>query len=266
MTTADDTARVRVGHLATAAGLTVRALHHYEEIGLLRPSDRSEAGHRLYDTAAVARLYRILRLRDLGMPLDRIGQLLDDAGTEPGSALRSHAADIDAEIDRLVSQRDRVANALSGLAAGADRIDDWMEVLAAMDERRHGVRQRISILVYRDLGAAHDHLVRVFGMTPGEIHRDPDGNVVHAEVFGGDGRIWLHPESDTFALASPATLGRATATMAIMVDDVDAHHRSVVAHGGDIVYEPVDQPYGYREYGARDPEGTLWSFMRALAA
>ena len=49
-----------------------------------------------------------------------------------------------------------------------------------------------------------------------------------------------------------------------MVDDVDAHHRNAVEQGAVIVYEPVDQPYGYREYSARDLEGALWSFMRPL--
>jgi len=46
--------------------------------------------------------------------------------------------------------------------------------------------------------------------------------------------------------------------------DVDAHHAHAAANGADIVYEPVDQPYGYREYSARDNEGGLWSFMKPL--
>lgn len=133
-----------------------------------------------------------------------------------------------------------------------------------MSDTNRRLKQRISVLIYRDLERAHDHLVDVFGLAPGEITRTPDGTVVHAEVYGGDGVIWLHPETDEYGLASPATLGRATATMAVMVDDVDAHHESVVAEGGDIVYPPVDQPYGYREYSARDCEGTLWSFMTPL--
>jgi uncharacterized glyoxalase superfamily protein PhnB len=49
-----------------------------------------------------------------------------------------------------------------------------------------------------------------------------------------------------------------------MVDDVDAHHRHAVEQGATIVYGPVDQPYGYREYSARDLEGGLWSFMKEL--
>lgn len=53
--------------------------------------------------------------------------------------------------------------------------------------------------------------------------------------------------------------------IAVIVDDVDAHFRQASSKGADIAYEPVDQPYGYREYEARDNEGGLWSFMKPLA-
>jgi MerR family transcriptional regulator, thiopeptide resistance regulator len=56
----------KVGELARVTGLTVRALHYYDEIGLLMPSGRTPAGHRSYDRADVARLYRISLLRRLG--------------------------------------------------------------------------------------------------------------------------------------------------------------------------------------------------------
>jgi MerR family transcriptional regulator, thiopeptide resistance regulator len=49
----------------------------------------------------------------------------------------------------------------------------------------------------------------------------------------------------------------------VLVDDVDDHHRHAVGEGATIRYPPVDQPYGFREYSALDPEGHLWSFMRA---
>ena len=258
---------VRIGDLAAAAGSTVRALHHYEHVGLLASSARTEGGHRLYDATAVARLYEVLRLRRLGLPLDRIGRVLDDPGTELADVLRDHAAVLDDEISRAIALRDVISGALAAVTDGGSTTittTRLMEVLTAMESADSLLRQRISILVYRDIEAAHRHLVDVFGMTPGELSRAPDGTVVHGEVYGGDGVIWLHPESDRFGLASPATVGRATATMAMMVDDVDAHHEAVAEHGGDIVYGPVDQPYGYREYGARDPEGTLWSFMRPI--
>ena len=61
-----------------------------------------------------------------------------------------------------------------------------------------------------------------------------------------------------------ALVGAATGSMAVMVADVDEHHRRAAALGADVVYPPVDQPYGYREYSARDSEGQLWSFMAPL--
>ena len=62
--------RWKVGELAGATGLTVRALHHYDDVGLLVPSERSSANHRLYSEDDVRRLYRVIALRRLGLGLD----------------------------------------------------------------------------------------------------------------------------------------------------------------------------------------------------
>jgi DNA-binding transcriptional MerR regulator len=91
----------RVGDVAAATGVTVRTLHHYDEIGLLVPSARSQAGHRLYGDADLRRLYRILALRGMGMPLSEIAATLDRegeararhcAGISPGSTRSSVSA------------------------------------------------------------------------------------------------------------------------------------------------------------------------------
>ncbi len=65
-----------MGQLASAAGLTVRTLHHYDHIGLVRPSGRTASGHRLYQEPDVARLYQVLALRQLGLGLDTVGEVL----------------------------------------------------------------------------------------------------------------------------------------------------------------------------------------------
>ena len=236
----------------------------YEHIGLLNPSARTAAGHRLYGTEAVERLYRVTRLRRLGLSLDQIGRALDDPDWSLAGALRHHVATVDAQIAGLTLLRAGVASALADIDVDNNPTDDLLEVITTMTTLDSPLRRRISILVYRDLAAAHLYLTNMFGFTPGEVTFDPDGHAVHAELYAGDGVIWLHPETDTFALASPQTLGKATATMAVMVDDVDEHHRLVRAKGAEIIYGPVDQPYGYREYSARDCEGALWSFMKEL--
>lgn len=66
-----------VGELAKRCGLTVRALHHYEKLGLLKPTGRTEAGYRQYGEADVLRLHRLLALRQTGLALKEVGPLLD---------------------------------------------------------------------------------------------------------------------------------------------------------------------------------------------
>lgn len=65
-------------------------------------------------------------------------------------------------------------------------------------------------------------------------------------------------------LVSPLNTGTVTASLAIIVDDVDTHHSRVAATGAAIDYPPTDMPYGVREYSVRDPEGHLWSFQTPL--
>lgn len=69
----------RIGQLAAKTGLTVRALHHYDHVGLVRPSGRTPSGHRLYAEEDVERLYRVVALKQLGLPLDSIAGVLDGA-------------------------------------------------------------------------------------------------------------------------------------------------------------------------------------------
>ena len=255
----------KVGELAAATGLTVRTLHYYEQIGLLPAPARSAGGHRLYSADDVSRLYRICLLRGLGFPLADIATTLDDPAWNLRAALGRHLAELDARLGAAQELRGRVADLLAGAPDGS--LLEVMEGMAVLDilGLDTTVRQRIAVVVYADLPAAYDYLVDVFGLGPGRLTRSPDGVAVHGEVHAGDGSIWLHPESPEFGLASPRSLSATTANIVVVVDDVDAHHRHAAARGADVVYEPVDQLYGYREYGVRDLEGGLWSFMKELS-
>jgi MerR family transcriptional regulator, thiopeptide resistance regulator len=88
----------KIGELARRTGLTVRTLHHYDEIGLLSPAQRSDGGHRVYDEADVQRLYRIVSLRSLGFPLDAIAQALDSQAFDPKAAVDDHLRRLEAQI------------------------------------------------------------------------------------------------------------------------------------------------------------------------
>jgi len=90
-----------VGDVARLTGVTVRALHHYDRIGLLRPSIRSAAGYRGYDQADLARLQRVLAYRELGFSLEDIGRLLDDPDSDPVAQLRHQHALVLERMERL---------------------------------------------------------------------------------------------------------------------------------------------------------------------
>ncbi len=78
----------RVSDFAEKAGVTVRTLHHYDRLGLLKPSGRTEAGYRLYGERDFARLQQIVTLKSIGLPLRQIKDLLDLSDLDLASTLR----------------------------------------------------------------------------------------------------------------------------------------------------------------------------------
>jgi DNA-binding transcriptional MerR regulator/uncharacterized glyoxalase superfamily protein PhnB len=248
-----------IGEVATRTGLTPRTLRYYEDLGLLEPA-RTEGGRRAYDAADLDRLYRIRLQRSLGTPL---GEVTPD-DTDLLAIARRHLADLDERLAETARERERVRAVEARLLQGSAPSDaELLDLLAGLGDEPVAVR-RLTLLVYRDLAAMQRWLADVFGFGIGPLHRSGSGKAVHAEVHVGDGVIWMHQESPHHRLASPATSGSASHCMAIDVDDVEAHHRRTVAAGADITYEPTDMPYGVREYGVRDPEDGLWSFMQPL--
>ncbi|WP_327067544.1 MerR family transcriptional regulator [Kitasatospora sp. NBC_01302] len=105
----------KVGALAQASGLTVRTLHHWDEIALLSPSRRTRAGHREYGEGDVIRLYQVLALRRLGLGLESIAVCLD-AGVDPVRLVGEHLAGVEASIAALTTLRQRLAQVRDQLA------------------------------------------------------------------------------------------------------------------------------------------------------
>ena len=90
---------LKVGELARRTGLTVRTLHHYDEIGLLKPSLHTEAGYRLYTRADVARLQQVLSLRQLGFALEEVRDCLDRPGFAPLEVIHLHITRLREQIE-----------------------------------------------------------------------------------------------------------------------------------------------------------------------
>ncbi|GGV14220.1 MerR family transcriptional regulator [Actinomadura cremea] len=108
-----------IQQVAARAGVTSRTLRHYDDIGLLRPSRVGENGYRYYDADAVARLQGVLLLRDLGLSLPVIADVLDrQAGEE--TALAEHIELLEAEHARLEQRIAAVRHTLEARRAGRD--------------------------------------------------------------------------------------------------------------------------------------------------
>ena len=87
----------RIGEVATATGLTVRALHHYDQIGLVVPSARTSGGHRLYTSADLVLLYEVTAMRQLGLSLEQVGILLAER-TDVGRVIDQQLEHVDRQI------------------------------------------------------------------------------------------------------------------------------------------------------------------------
>ncbi len=139
---------MRVGDLARATGLTVRALHHYDELGLVVPSGRTPAGHRVYGADDVRRLYQVVALRRLGFALGEIRDVLDGTSYDPRDTVRRHLAETDERIAHERALRDRLAHLLDVLDKGAEpTTDDLLHAVEAttMSEQYYTPEQRADL-------------------------------------------------------------------------------------------------------------------------
>ena len=128
----------KIGELARATGLTVRTLHHYDELGLLVPSRRSEAGHRLYAEPDIRRLYRILVLRRLGFPLQDIVGYLERDGFDLRTALRRQLEDLERHLRVQQELRGRLIRIVEAVEASeepsVEQLIDNMEVMMEVEK------------------------------------------------------------------------------------------------------------------------------------
>jgi pimeloyl-ACP methyl ester carboxylesterase/DNA-binding transcriptional MerR regulator len=124
---------LKVGELARRTGLTVRTLHHYDAIGLLRPSLHTEAGYRLYTAGDIARLQQVLSLRQLGFSLDEVRACLNGPGFSPLEVIGLHLVRL---RERIESQR-KLCERLEALAthlraAGEVSADEFLCTIEEM--------------------------------------------------------------------------------------------------------------------------------------
>ena len=125
---------LKVGELARRTRLTIRTLHHYDEIGLLRPSLHTESGHRLYTAGDVARLQQVLSLRQLGFSLEEIRDCLDRPGFSPLEVIRLHVARLREQIELQRGLCERLEALVAGYFASGGEVsaEDFLQTIEVM--------------------------------------------------------------------------------------------------------------------------------------
>ena len=103
-----------ISQLASYAGVTVRAVRHYHQVGLLPEPERNHSGYRTYDAAAVVRLIRIRTLAEAGVPLARVQELLEATPEEFAAAVTGIDTELRARIRELQEHRRRIARLADG--------------------------------------------------------------------------------------------------------------------------------------------------------
>jgi DNA-binding transcriptional MerR regulator len=125
---------LKIGELAARSGLTVRALHHYDSIGLLTPSARADSGYRLYNRADVARLHQIQALRKFGMSLADIATFLASSDAPFADIVAQQIVALGKQIEQASALRERLSHLQRQMAGGDDpELEDWLSTLEQMD-------------------------------------------------------------------------------------------------------------------------------------
>lgn len=166
MTQTVNTEHWTVGEVADLTRVSVRTLHHYDAVGLLRPSERSEAGYRLYTAPDLRRLHRILTLRDLGFALADITSLLDADEAGQRRALEMQAALL---REQLAATRRRLRAVTSLLQE--DKTMNTQDIKTLFDNFDHSQYEAETKERWGDTEAYRQSAERMKGYGPAETER-----------------------------------------------------------------------------------------------
>jgi MerR family transcriptional regulator, thiopeptide resistance regulator len=149
----------RVGEVATATGLTVRALHHYDEIGLVTPSVRTGGGHRLYTGADLIKLYQVTAMRQLGLSLDQIGDLLAER-----VGVREVIDEQLGQVDKQIRTAVRLRKQLIAAREAIPGVSGFLEIIRLMQDMQGYLTPEQLAAMHRrltELGVVAEHAIGV---------------------------------------------------------------------------------------------------------
>ena len=194
----------KVGDLAQVAGVSVRTLHHYEEIGLLVPSARTDAGHRLYARSDVTRLARITALTALGFALEQVRTCLDDEGWSPLRLVETHLRRARELLEEQHTLCERLERLRVDLEKGGDDVEHFIETVEVMSMiERYYTQEQLDTLARRraELGEeaiqkVHDEWQWLFVEVKAEMDRGTPPDDPSAQVLA---RRWRELTQRTVA-------------------------------------------------------------------
>lgn len=150
----------KIGQLASATGLTVRALHHYDHMGLVRPSGRTAGGHRLYAESDVQRVYQVLALRQIGLPLDVIGTALDGVASLK-ELLIQHQSFLDERLSAIRLLKAQLATMVAAMPKDTTdpaTVTDFLELIRKVVTMDDTVKKYFSDSQLADLAERREHI------------------------------------------------------------------------------------------------------------
>lgn len=182
-----------VGAAASHVEVTVRTLHHWDAIGLVRPSGRTTGGYRLYSAADIARIHRVLIYRELGLSLDDISELLDAPTVDMTVPLRQQRAQLLDRISRLQAMVDAVDRMIEAARTGI--LLSAEEQVAIFGQRwkpslTAGARDR-----WGDTAQWAQYAERAAGMTPEDWQRIADNIATLEHDLAAAKRAGVRPGS-----------------------------------------------------------------------
>ncbi|SDC70479.1 MerR family transcriptional regulator [Nocardioides lianchengensis] len=229
---------MRSGELAALAGVTVRTLRHYHQLGILDEPERAANGYREYDVHDLVRVLRIRRLADLGLGLEAIPGVLDDTGDGHAVVLEQLDTELAAQVARLEEQRAVIA-ALRRDGASPDLPPElarqWHALVEAGQPRRLAELDRDQILILVQLGGARavSMVARLYAQV-----EDPGQRAAYLELGARFERLTSETataEVDRLVADTTSFLGRMVADLGDEELDLDAGEALLDAHSRDLL-------------------------------
>jgi DNA-binding transcriptional MerR regulator len=246
-----------IGAFGMLSGLSINALRHYDELGLLPPAYVDpDTGYRRYHSAQLRRARLICALRGIDLPIEEVRRVLDDPGTEPSTEPGDGGRNSDTVTTVLAEHRDRLAQRARAIGRMADITNRYLENGLIMTDTTSPRISQVTINA-TDLGETVKFYETAFDaayneeISSLEFGTWPAGNFCLLTI--------AHEPSDHGKHLGPT----GTARFGLLVADIDATHRRALDAGAREYYAPVDKPWKPRSSCVIDPSGNWIDLYQA---